>query len=149
MIKCSEFASDGSDICLADEPESEKFRGQSSARIRVRRDQADAVAARGIAGDAEHRRSLTGQTVDDRIEFSRVAGSKDNPVVLLLEPRFQCFGVSIPEPGILMKCEPHVEADGRGRGRANSFPQRIEEMRDLFGENDGYLNSPVQLQGLS
>ena len=148
MIDGGKFASHGRDVSFATQFVRQKLRCQRAACISMRRDQANATTTGRIAGDAEHCSATVGQASDDRIKLSRVSRGKDDAVVPLFQSGLQHLRISLPKAGILVEDYIDMHADGGICRSSNAGAQRVKEMRDLFRENNSYLDSAVQLQRL-
>src|ERR1700733_162952 len=149
MVKRGKFTSDCGDMRLAIKLQSEKLGGQRSAGVGMCRDQADSAAVRGVARHAEHRSPMLRQPVNDRVKLSRVPRCEDNAVVIFLQSGFEKLQIPISETRVFVKRDLNVHSNRCCSRFAYAGAQRVEEVRDFFGEDNGDLYSAIEPQRLS
>jgi hypothetical protein len=148
VVDSGKFTSHRSHMSLATQFVRQKLGRQRTTCVCVRRNETNTTTTWRIAGDAKHRSAVVGQTTDNRIKFSRITRGKDNAVVPLLQLGLQHLGISVSEARIFMEDHIDVHSNGSICRSPDAGAQRVEEMRDLFGENHSDLDSPVELQRL-
>lgn len=148
VVERGEFSGDSCDVCFAIELVRKELRRQRTTGIGVCGDQADAVAARCIAGNAKHRRAMHGEAMNDWIKFSRITRREDDAVVFVLQSCFQQFEVSLAKSLVLIKSDFYMQPYSCLGGSPYSGSQGVEKVGDLFWKNDCNFDSSIELQCL-